>query len=138
MNAVFFRFCAILLMVLFCAVSPARAQALPKCTISGVAPDEDGNMAFRIRGDQDFYVGNAQFVLHIGKTTFSLNQQEGPLLTFFIPVTDFNRLAEGEQIFLTYGDAHATEDEELLVDACRQKLVNTCSLGLFTRDLLRR
>lgn len=138
MKAIFFRFSAVLFFALSCSLSEVRAQALPKCTVAAVAPDDEGNMTFSIQGDQHFYMGNARFVLHIGKAVFTLNQQDSSVLTFFIPMAAFNQLAEGEQMFLQYGEAHSGEDEELLADACRQRLVNVRSLGLFTRDLLRR
>jgi hypothetical protein len=132
------RILALLFLLCCASFEPVMAQALPKCNVAGITPDGEGNMAFAIQGDKDFYVGNAQFVLHIGKAAFSLNTQDGPMLIFYIPLAAFNQLAEGEQMYLNYGDAQAAEDEELLADACRHKSVNTCSLGLFTRDLLRR
>lgn len=138
MKAPFFRVVALLIFSFLYWGPAATAQSLPKCTVSGLAPGEEGDMVLSIHGDKDFYVGNAQFVLHIGKAVFTRNTQDGSNLEFYIPKPEFNKLAEGEQMYLRYGDAHSDEDEELLADACRQKLVNTCSLGLFTRDLLDR
>lgn len=138
MSAISLRFATLLIWILSFTSSDVLAQSLPKCSVTGVVPDGEGNMSFSIQGDKDFYVGNALFVLYIGKSAFTLNTQDGASLIFYIPLSDFNKLAEGEQMFLKYGDSHSSEDEELLSDACRQKAVNVSSLGLFTRDLLRR
>lgn len=134
----FLLFSCFILLALVFTPDFVQAQTLPNCSVERVVPDSSGNMAFTIKGDKDFYVGNAQFVLHIGKSVFTLNDQDGPYLTFYIPVREFKTIPEGAQIFLKYGEAHSDEDEEILADACRRQMGHYRSLGLFSKDMIHR
>lgn len=125
----------------FLGVDYANAQVIPKALIGKVQQIEN-TIEFAINADQPFYVGANVYVLKIGKQNFSLSRQldmDGKgTLVFLIPVSDYSKLAEGDKIFLTYGEDFVSEEntEEELQDACKV-LPNRCKyLGIFAKKLL--
>ena len=61
-----------------------------------------------ITSNKTFYVGGNTHVLHIGKKDFSLNKQinengHGTII-FYVTEDEFNSLADGETIWMSYGN----------------------------------
>lgn len=119
----------------------ANAQVIPNALIGKVQQIEN-TIEFTINADQPFYVGANVYILKIGKQNFSISRQldmDGKgTLVFLIPASDYSKLAEGDKIFLTYGEDFVGEENtvEELQDACKI-LPNKCKyLGVFAKKLL--
>src|SRR3954470_10016075 len=93
------------LFCIFCFSNSGFAQS-PK-SISSVK-QKDKTIEFTVSSDKPFYTGDNIYVLSIGSVNFSLFKQtksDGKgFITFLIPQADFDKLIEGEGVFLTYGE----------------------------------
>lgn len=104
------------LALVFLFAVPARAQLNAKMEIATVH-QKDNVVQFTITSDKPFRMGGNAYVLHIGEEIFFHYRQyktkSKGRIVFYIPSADFDRLTEGNAIYLTYGQMSATEDDEL-------------------------
>lgn len=109
--------------IIFCfCTQQVAAQALPHTRI-GEFVRVGNTIEIAVNADKPFYVGNNIFVLVIGSQQFDLCRQTQEkstgTLVFLVPIDRYNKLADGDKIYLTYG---ALLGEELqnkeLVEAC--------------------
>ncbi|HYG51018.1 MAG TPA: hypothetical protein VD905_08940 [Flavobacteriales bacterium] len=118
----------------FFLVPAYRAQT----TVSSVK--HVGNtVELTVTSDKAFYVGNNIHVLHIGKTVFKHSRQSKKSLVFLIPEKDFSLLAEGETMWMSYGDRFNAEtlSDHYIQQLAKQNPNALWHLGLFSKDLLK-
>lgn len=69
---------------------------------------------FTVESSKKFYVGGNIHILHIGNKSFghSKNGKSGNkyTLTFLIPVSEFNSLINGSEIWMSYGNKISKKD----------------------------
>ena len=86
-------------------VAPAYGQAAaPTC--KSIVQKKD-QVEVTLSSPEPFYVGSRPFALHVGDRVFTRSQQTDleteSLLTFFLDVSEFKGLIEGEEMILVYG-----------------------------------
>lgn len=117
----------------------AIAQQVHKARI-GTVKQKNNTIEFTVTSSVPFYVGGNVYVLHIGNKTFRLSEQTSDdknrgYLKFFIPVDEYNKLKEGNAVYLTYGYMHTNEEQEVL--AVSKKDPDRCwQVGKFSKKLL--
>lgn len=115
------------------------AQDKAKLSVTGITQKEAETMELTITSDKPFQYGDNIHILHIGKKEFSLSKQskqEGKgILTFFIPSAEFNALAEGSKMWLTYGQKVRTgsADKEEKLDELSGQNPKCWKLGKFSK-----
>lgn len=121
----------------FCCL-PAIAQQLVTTEISSVQMNGK-NVDFTIVSSRPFIFAGNRYVLHAGSKEFFRYQQSKDngkgVITFFVPVDDFNNLREGAGMYLTYGDG--PDNEAVLEARSKTNPVRCASLGKFTKQLLK-
>jgi len=116
------------------------AQEKIKTEISSVEQKEQ-TVEFTITSSRPFYSGNNIHILHIGKKDFSLSKQykkdKTGVITFFIPLDDFNGLTEGDDVWMSYGNKLRSDaDERKDIKRFCKKNEKTCwSLGKFSKQV---
>lgn len=94
-----------------------------------------------ISNSQPFYVGGNIYILHIGKTDFSLSKQNNRdgkgAITFYIPVAEFNNLIEGDYIWMSYGNKFKKAPDPTIDPAkfCKKNSKTSWALGKFSKQL---
>ena len=137
-----------ILLLLFCAILicfSANAIAQEKATteITTVIQNEQ-TVEFTIESSKPFYFGGNIHILHIGNKDFTYSKQsknDGKgILTFLIPVADWNALTEGAAIWMTYGNLFKTApDNETEIKSLCEKSPNKCwYLQKFSSSLLKK
>jgi hypothetical protein len=108
----------LLCLLLTCGfASHALAADKPKTTITSVK--QKGNeVVFTLTSARKFIVGGNEYILHIGDKTFKnyrhiSNSPNRGVMAFLIPADDYNALAEGSNIYLTYGRIASDEEDEV-------------------------
>ena len=112
------------------------AQTKPVDKVASVK-ESGHNILFSITSTKPFVFGNNRYVLYIGRKEFKQYEQSKKngrgLITFFIPVSDFKNLQDGEGMFLCYG---SIEVEELDMDALAKQSRKCWALGKFKKSIL--
>jgi 3',5'-cyclic AMP phosphodiesterase CpdA len=136
-----FRLSAIcILSYALCINVPCFAQTSKKpVTKIDHVVQQDKTVAFTVTSSRPFIVGNNLYILHIGDQSFSHSLQSTTkdrtgTMTFYIPISDYERLAENSDIYLSYGQSTISGKGTTAAD-CEQS--GLCwVLGTFTRTLL--
>jgi len=119
------------LIITFYLIAQEKAQT----KISSVIQKGE-TIRYSLSSSQPFIVGNNRYILHIGDRGFSQYEQSKSkgtgLITFLIPVTDFNDLPDGKSVFLTYGSVSEDADLESLAN----KSTRCWFIGKFEKDIL--
>lgn len=127
-----------LLFVFIGGILPAAAQEKPATAI-GVVKDRGDVVSFTLTCSRPFITGNNRYMLYVGRQEFGRYEQAKKngrgLLTFLIPKDKFNALANGSNIYLTYG---RVEPDEQDMDELARNSRRCWSLGKFTHTLLRK
>lgn len=95
-------------------------------------------MELTIVGSKPFRIGGNIHILHIGTKEFSLNKQntiEGKgIITFYIPVEEYNALTEGEYVWMSYGNKFKKAPDPTVDPAtfCKEN-TNCWALGKFSK-----
>lgn len=98
-------------------------------------------MELTISSSKPFYVGGNIHILHIGKKDFSLSKQSNKdgkgVITFYIPIEEFNALTEGEYVWMSYGNKfHKVPDPTIdPTEFCNQNSKTCWALGKFSKQL---
>lgn len=98
-------------------------------------------MELTVSSSIPFYVGGNIHILHIGKKDFALSKQSNKdgkgVITFYIPVEEFNALTEGEYIWMSYGNKFDKAPDPLLDPAkfCKENPKTCWALGKFSKQL---
>ncbi|HLP12024.1 MAG TPA: hypothetical protein VK177_08845 [Flavobacteriales bacterium] len=124
----------ILFTFLFIFITGTKAQT----TVTSVKLN--GNIVeLTVTSDKAFYVGNNIHILHIGKTSFSHNKQSKKSLTFLIPESEFNVLADGETMWMSYGHKFNGQPSDEFVQQMAKENPNAVwFLSKFSKDLLKK
>ena len=113
------------------------AQERIKTKIAHVKQKKE-TVLFTLHSSKPFIFANNRYILHIGNNDFYRNTQfikDGKgIMTFMIPVADFNSLQEGTDIYLTYGQP--TTDNSELEELSKADYARCWSLGKFSKTLL--
>ncbi len=97
---------------------PMQLGAHEKATVKVSTIQQKGNMvAITVLSSQPFKVGGNVYVLHIGGTTFAHGKQsrvngKGSLV-YYLQKSQFDALNEGAKMFLTYGKAGGSSEDNL-------------------------
>lgn len=129
--ALFFSLC-----VLLSFSGNAIAQEKAKTQVSSVKQKGE-TVRFTLVSSRPFIFGNNRYLLYIGGKEFKRNEQwkksgKG-YLSFFIPESDFGKLVEGSDIYLTYGSVNI---EEADMEELAAKSRKCWSLGKFSKSML--
>ena len=121
----------------------AIAQENAKTEITTVKQNAE-TIEFTIESTKPFYYGGNIHILHIGNTDFKYSKQSKTdgkgVLTFLIPVADWNALADGSDVWMTYGNVfRIIPNEQTDIKALCEKSPNKCwYLGKFGNALLKK
>lgn len=93
-----------------------------------------------VSDSKEFYVGGDIYILHVGKKDFSLNKQNNRdgkgTIIFYIPVTEFNALTDGDYIWMSYGNKFKKAPDSTVDPATFCKKNKRCwALGKFSKSL---
>ncbi len=137
MKKIFFVFYTVAAVCLFSG--NIVAQEKQKATIHSLK--QNGNtVALTVTSPNEFYMGGNKHILHIGNKDFDLydqvNDDGSGSLKFFIPVSDFKALKDGERIYLSYGemDVENVQEAEAI---CKQSYSACWSLGKLNKKQLK-
>jgi hypothetical protein len=85
----------------------SMAQEKANTSITAVKKT-DQTVEVTVTSSKPFYMGNNIHILHIGNKEFTHSKQtkdnEKGILTFFIPVADYNSIAVGTDVWMSYGN----------------------------------
>jgi len=116
----------------------AAAQVKARSEISG-ARQRDGDIALTITCPKPFINGNNRYILYTGHKEFGryeISRKDGKgVITFLIPKDEFNHLAEGSPVYMTYGHVEAEETD---MEALAASSHRCWSLGKFSRSVLKK
>lgn len=117
-----------------------QAQVPSSARLGSAVLVKNSTVELSILSAHPFYVGGNFFVLHIGHQKFDLSRQidadEKSELIFLIPKSEYLKIKNGENIFLTYGEFFdAALDTEEAKDACMQSPNHGKYLGTFSSAL---
>jgi hypothetical protein len=123
------------LIITFFVSGNVNAQEKAQTKISSVTQKGE-TVRYSLTSSKPFIVGNNRYILRIGDKDFfryeqSDNKGSGSI-TFLIPENDFNALAEGNSVYLTYGKASEDADMEGLA----KKSPRCWLIGKFSKDIL--
>jgi hypothetical protein len=96
-------------------------------------------MELTIIGSGPFRVGGNIHILHIGKKDFSLSKQKNAegkgIITFYIPIEEFNALTEGEYVWMSYGNKFNKAPDPAIDPAtfCKENPRTCWALGKFSK-----
>src|SRR5437879_2462915 len=100
-------FLCIVSLAVFCFSWKVVATGNPRAAITTVKQNGT-TIEFSIASAGKFRIGNNVQVLHVGAKNFSLSKQHDDpgksILTFLIPLSDFNSLVENDDVWLSYGN----------------------------------
>lgn len=103
---------------------------------------QNGNkIELTVSSSKPFYVGGNIHILHIGKKDFSMSKQNNKdgkgVITFYIPVEEFNNLTEGDYIWMSYGNKFKKIPDPTTDPAkfCKQNPKKCWALGKFSKKL---
>lgn len=129
-----------LLLVSICFILFNSATAQSNASISKIIQNGQ-RVEITISASKPFYVGGNIHILHIGGTDFSLSKQsnkegKGSIL-FYIPTEEFNKLTEGDYVWMSYGNKFKkkpdpTTDPEKF---CKKNSKTCWALGKFSKQL---
>jgi hypothetical protein len=93
-----------------------------------------------VTSDKAFYVGDNIHILYVGNTAFKHNRQSKKSLTFLIPENEFNVLADGETLWMTYGHKFNAKQvpEETIKKMAKENPNAVWYLGTFSKELLKK
>ena len=121
----------------------AVAQSNVKTEITTVKQNAE-TIEFTVESAKPFYYGGNIYILHIGNKDFKYSKQtktEGKgILTFLIPIADWNSLTGGDDVWMTYGNLFKTSpDQKVDIKALCEKSPDKCwYLGKFSSGLLKK
>jgi hypothetical protein len=119
------------------------AQENAKTTITSVKQNEQ-MIEFTIEASKPFYYGGNVHILHIGNKDFAHSKQtkndNKGILTFLIPVADWNALTDGADVWMSYGNLFKTSpDEQTDIKSLCEKSPQKCwYLNKFSAGLLKK
>ncbi|MGZ4034629.1 MAG: hypothetical protein ACXVDT_15615 [Bacteroidia bacterium] len=119
------------------------AQDNAKAKITSVTQNAQ-TVEFTVESTKPFYVGGNVHILHVGNKDFKLSRQtkkDGKgILTFLIPVSEWNSLTEGADVWITYGDLfkNATDQQTDIKALCEKNPQKCWYLNKFTSGLLKK
>ncbi len=128
---------------MFCFSANSFAQDKAKTEITTVKQNVQ-TVEFTVESSKPFYYGGNVHILHIGNKDFSHSKQSKSgakgILTFLIPVADWNALTEGNDVWVTYGNLLKTApDEQADIKTLCEQSPNKCwYLGKFSSGLLKK
>lgn len=100
----------------------------------------DNTVEFSISSNKVFYTGDNLYILHVGTEEFKLSKQyktdAGGIITFLIPLEDFNALAEAAFIWMSYGEKIKNGNEAEIEKLSKEYPGIFYSLGKFRKDML--
>ena len=116
---------------------PGFSQEKANITIAGVK-EKGGEVHFSLKASRPFIFGNNRYILHIGTSDFTRNEQsthegKGDMI-FFIPAAEYRSLQEDAPMYLTYGTLRVNADN--LQAVSKENYTPCWSLGKFTTSLL--
>jgi hypothetical protein len=127
------------LLSVFCF--PTQSEAQQKPVVEIISVKRVGNtVEFGLISATPFYMGNNAYVLYIGNKRFHISEQstsedQKGHLKFFIPLHTFNKLKEGQAIYLSYG--FVSENEAMdMEQGSKDDMNRQWSLGKFSKKLL--
>lgn len=120
--------------------APALAQAPATITISVIHQNKD-QVEITVTSTKLLRNGASPYVLHIGKNYFmrckAPQNARGKMLVFYIPLTEFEKIADGESIALAYGfvaeNVQATMNVKMIAKA-RFWPAGKLNKSIITRD----
>lgn len=133
----------ILIFIISFSLQSCIAQEKAKLSIGGISQKAE-TVEFTITADKPFQYGNNIHVLHIGKKGLSLSKERKEdgkgIITFFIPAADFNALADGTKMWLTYGQKvkNGPADKEEKLDELSGQNPKCWKLGKLNKGILKK
>ncbi len=119
------------------------AQEKAKTEITSVIQNAQ-TVELTIESTTPFYFGGNVHILHIGNNDFKMYKQtknngKGQL-TYLIPISDWNTLTNGADVWVTYGNLFKTSpDQNIDIKTLCEKAPQKCwYLGKFNADLLKK
>lgn len=120
---------------IFSDIAFGQSASITKITQNGE------RMELTVSDSKPFYVGGNIHILHIGKKDFSLSKQNNKdgkgAITFYIPVTEFNTLTEGDYIWMSYGNKFKKAPDPTTdpTKFCKKNPKTCWALGKFSKTL---
>lgn len=134
MRKTIIAFFSIVIMLFFSGNVIAQEKA--KTQITSVKQKSE-IIRFSLTSSKPFIFGSNKYILYIGNKEFTRNEQSHKngkgYMTFLVPADDFDRLQDGSNIYLTYGEVSV---EEVDMDAMSNSSRRCWSLGKFSKNLL--
>ena len=134
MRKIIITFFSIVIMLFFSGY--VIAQDKPTTQISTVKQKGE-IIRVSLTSSKPFIFGSNRYILYIGNKAFTRNEQSHKngkgSMTFLIPADDFDRLPEGANIYITYGQVNVEEDDMVEMSKTSQRC---WSLGKFSKNLL--
>lgn len=113
------------------------AQSKAKIEITSIT-QKDETVTISFNSSKPFIFGNNRYILHIGDKEFSRYDQAKKngkgSISFFVSASDFDNLADGIKMYLSYGRVNETQDMESLA----QQSPRCWALGMLNKNLLSR
>lgn len=127
---------------MLCAASIAHAIEKAKVKLAG-AKQKGQTVSLTLSSSKPFRVGGNRYVLHIGAKDFVRSQQTKSkgkgTISFLIPIDEFNRLNDGEVMYISYGNLMSEGElpsEQQLTDLTNSPTEQCWSLGKFSKKIL--
>ena len=121
------------------ALMPLVSNAQSKATTTFARMRQQGEMIYyTVKSSKPFIYGNNKYYLHVGDKVYTRCQQSKEdgqrILSFYIPLSDYNDLPDNAAVYLTYGHVSRT-DTDLDIFA-KDDGVPCWSLGGFSHSSL--
>lgn len=127
-------------LITLCFITANIAFAQSDAVITSIIKTEL-RIELTVKASEQFYFGANDYILHIGKKEFSLNKQTNDggrgVITFYIPIEEFNTLFDGDYVWMSYGNVFKTNPDVSIDPAtfCEKNSKVLWALGKLNKKL---